>query len=67
MGAHASGVTFRLGLGGLIFIASDFMIALNVAGLGFDYIDPLVGVTYLIAQYMIVSEWVNIKVTEDIK
>ncbi len=57
MAAISSAVSLKMGLGGFIFLVSDVMIGVNIAKLGVPYGKEIVIVTYLVAQYLIVTEW----------
>jgi hypothetical protein len=55
--AVSSGFSRRLGFGGFIFAVSDFLILLKLVEMNFPYRVPLVGLTYVVAQYLIVTGW----------
>ncbi len=57
MAALASGVDRRVGLGGVLFVISDALIAVDKAGAGFPGRGLIVLVTYLAAQYLIATGW----------
>lgn len=57
MAALAAGVDGRMGLGGAIFVLSDALIAVDKAGAGFPGRGTLVMITYMAAQYLIVTGW----------
>ena len=57
MALHTAGVSVKMGLGGFIFFISDLCIALDRIDSGFPHIQDFVMLTYLVAQYMIISEW----------
>lgn len=55
--AITSAFGVKLGLGGLIFAISDFLILLELVGTDFPFRSMTVGATYVLAQYLIVSAW----------
>ena len=57
MAAISSGVSLRMGLGGFIFMVSDVMIGASIAKLGIPYDKEIIIVTYLLAQFLIITEW----------
>jgi uncharacterized membrane protein YhhN len=57
MAAVAAGVDRRVGVGGLLFLASDMLIGFQKADLDFAGRGTVVMVTYLIAQYLLVTGW----------
>ena len=57
MAAISSGVGLRMGLGGFIFLVSDAMIGANIAKLGIPFGKEIVIVTYLVAQFLIITDW----------
>jgi uncharacterized membrane protein YhhN len=59
MAVFAAGVDSRVGVGGLLFLVSDMLIGLDLAGLGFPGRGLVVMVTYLAAQYLIATGWVR--------
>ena len=69
MAATTTGVSTTMGFGGLIFLISDFFIVLGEVKLDFPMRGPLIAFTYVLAQYIIISEWstviTNKKVVEE--
>lgn len=59
MAAASAGVSLRAGLGGLTFAVSDALIGAGKAGLDFPGRSTAVMITYLVAQFLIVSAWVS--------
>jgi uncharacterized membrane protein YhhN len=59
MATVAAGVDRRTGLGGLLFLVSDLLIGFELADLDFRGRGTIVMVTYLAAQYLLVSGWVR--------
>ena len=57
MACITSGVSLKMGLGGFIFLASDTMIGTTIANMNIPYTKEIVIVTYLIAQFLIITEW----------
>ena len=57
MAAISSGVGLRMGLGGFIFMMSDTMIGASIAKLGIPYDKEIIIVTYLVAQFLIITDW----------
>ena len=57
MAAVAAGVDARVGLGGLLFLASDMLIGLDLADLDFPGRGTVSMVTYLAAEYLVVTGW----------
>ena len=57
MAAISSGVGLRMGLGGFIFMMSDTMIGARIAKLGIPYDKEIIIVTYLVAQFLIITDW----------
>ena len=62
MGLLSTSVNFRMGLGGFTFMVSDCMIGFNMAKFGVPYGKEIVIVTYLIAQYLLITEWSRLMV-----
>jgi uncharacterized membrane protein YhhN len=60
MAALAGGLSIRVALGGAVFLLSDALIGVGRAGLEFPGRSPLVMVTYLLGQYLIVTGWVRL-------
>lgn len=54
-GVVFSGFSLRLGLGGFIFVVSDFLILLEIVKMNFPLRASLVGLTYVVAKYLIVT------------
>ena len=59
MACLSSGVSARLGLGGFLFMFSDTMIGVSIAKLPVPFCREIIITTYLIAQYLIITEWSN--------
>jgi uncharacterized membrane protein YhhN len=59
MACLSSGVSARLGLGGFLFMFSDTMIGVSIAKFPVPFLPEIIIVTYLIAQYLIITEWSN--------
>ena len=57
MAAISSGVSLKMGLGGFIFMVSDVMIGVSIAKLGVPYDKEIIIVTYLVAQFLIITDW----------
>ena len=57
MAAVSAGVSTRVGIGGLLFLISDALIGLGLAGLDFQGRGAVVMATYLVAQYLIITGW----------
>jgi uncharacterized membrane protein YhhN len=57
MATVSAGVDRRVGLGGLLFLISDMLIGLQKADLDFSGRGTVVMVTYLVAQYLLVTGW----------
>ena len=57
MAAISSGVGLRMGLGGFIFMMSDTMIGASIAKLGIPYDKEIIIMTYLVAQFLIITDW----------
>jgi len=57
MATFAAGVDRRIGLGGMLFLVSDMLMGVDLADLGFPGRGLIVMVTYLAAQYLIVTGW----------
>ncbi len=53
----SSGVSARLGLGGFLFMFSDAMIGVSIAQYRVPFIREIIITTYLVAQYLIITEW----------
>lgn len=57
MAAHTSGVSKRMALGGFSFMVSDILIGFGIAGWEFPFRGVVVGATYTLGQYLIVTGW----------
>ncbi len=66
MAVVAAGVDLRIGVGGLLFLISDMLIGLDLADLGFPGRGLVVMLTYLGAQYLIVTGWAR-RVDPDVR
>lgn len=59
MAAAAAGVSLPVGIGGALFLASDLLIGVGAAGMGFAGRDVAVMATYAVAQALITTGWVT--------
>ncbi|WP_211354583.1 lysoplasmalogenase [Stackebrandtia albiflava] len=60
MAMFAVGLSNRLGLGGVLFLISDLLIGVGVAGVDFTGRGLIIMATYIAAQYLIVSGWLTL-------
>lgn len=59
MAVFATGLSTRAGVGGVLFLISDLLIGVNVADLDFPGRGPIIMATYVLAQYLLVTGWLQ--------